>query len=104
MSEDALDFHARLVDLRSSFDRTFAEPPAAAASARLRLLAIHVGVHGFAVRLDQVSGIEKSRHLVSLPGAPAALLGLMGVRGTLVPVFSLARIVGEDAAAPEPWV
>jgi chemotaxis signal transduction protein len=103
MTEDDLDFSARLASLRSAFDRTFAEPPTLGRGVRLHLLAIRVGAHPFVVRLDHVSGIERSRRLVHLPGAVGALLGLTGVRGALVPVFSLARIVGEDAPATEPW-
>jgi chemotaxis signal transduction protein len=104
MKAEDLDSAARLAELRTSFDRTFAEPPAAARAAPLRLLAIQVGSRPLAVRLEQVSGIDKARRLLVLPGAPASLLGLMGMRGTLVPVFSLARIIGTEAPAAEPWV
>jgi chemotaxis signal transduction protein len=104
MSDGALDFGARLIELRSAFDRTFAEPPPVAESARVRLLAIRIGDHGCAVRLEQVSGLEKSRRLVSLPGTPAAFVGLMGLRGVLLPIFSLARLFGEEPSAAEPWV
>ena len=52
-----------------------------------------VGVEGRAYGLDvlRVREIMRFRAPTRLPGAPAHLLGLINVRGTLVPVIDLAR-------------
>lgn len=38
-----------------------------------------------------------SRALTRLPGAPPALIGLMNLRGEILPVFDLARVLGRTA-------
>lgn len=104
MNDDARPLTDRLGELRASFDASFAAPAASERAAAVRLLAIRIGGDPYLVRLDQIDALERARRLVTLPSSPAVLLGLMGIRGALVPVFSLSRLVGHDRAADEPWV
>jgi purine-binding chemotaxis protein CheW len=43
-----------------------------------------------------------NRDLTRVPGAPPALLGLVNLRGEIVPVFDLARVLGRTENAPPP--
>jgi chemotaxis signal transduction protein len=90
--------------LRSSFDQVFAEAPRADHATRRLLLGLELGGDAFAIRVEETVGFERTRKLVVLPGARPTLRGLMGLRGMLVPVFSLAAVVGYEPAAFEPWL
>lgn len=49
----------------------------------------------FALAQDVVREIVPVRHFTRLPGAPAAVRGLLNVRGTLVTVLDLAERFGQ---------
>lgn len=92
---------SRLLELRQSFDGSFARPLAAAAAAPQKLLSIRTGGHKIMLRLDEVAGIHACPRLVPLPAPRPALLGVAGVRGRVLVVYSLAALLGEDAALAE---
>jgi len=97
---------ARAAQLRREFDRAFAEPPRAEAlEAPVALLALRAGTDSCVVRLSDMQGLLARPTIVPLPGPLPELLGLAGVRGALIPVFSLAALRGHPAgdAAP-PWI
>jgi purine-binding chemotaxis protein CheW len=59
----------------------------------------------FAVDQAVVREIVPARHITRLPGAPAAVRGLLNVRGTLVTIVDLATRFGRGRAdSPEPSV
>lgn len=89
---------ARLTALRHAFDHGFALPPPAAADELEDLIAIRVGGHPYALRLAEVAEILSRQKIVPVPTATRDLLGLVGVRGCLVPVFALATILGYPQA------
>lgn len=91
----------RLGELRRAFDAGFARPPPPPPEALEHLLLVAAGAGRYALRLGELSGLQPLHRLVPLPGARPELLGLAGVRGRLVAVFSLARLLGLDAAADE---
>jgi chemotaxis signal transduction protein len=93
-----------LAVLRGSFDQVFALPPPVARTTQQRLLALRIGADPYAIRVEQVTGLEKVQSLVALPGSPAYLLGLTGLRGRLVPVFSLSALLRSSDRGPEPWL
>jgi purine-binding chemotaxis protein CheW len=86
----------RAVELRLAFDRGFAAPLRIEAAATQDLLAIRVSAEPYAIRLSEITGLFVDRKFTRVPGGNAALLGVAGFRGALVPVYSL-RIA---AAAP----
>ena len=89
----------RLIELRQSFDRAFAEPQLEeSVEATHELLAIRVGRDPYAVRLSEVGALEADRTITAVPSDHPELIGVAGVRGALVAVFDLARLLG----APEP--
>lgn len=95
---------ARAADLRRAFDRSFAEAAGAAAVEVEDLLAIRVGGDPCALRLAEVRGLFADRRVVGLPKARPGLLGLAGLRGSLVPVYDLGALLGYPPAAAPRWL
>jgi purine-binding chemotaxis protein CheW len=89
----------RLSDLRHTFDAAFTFPPVRPPDDLTDLLAVTVDGSPLAVPLQAMSGLVADRALTPLPASPPQLLGVAGLRGQLVPVFSLAGLVGR--AAPD---
>lgn len=92
-----------LADLRREFDGTFAVP-LRVAGGRESLIALRVAGEGLAVRTMQIAGLAKRRPIVSVPSSVPGLLGIMGLRGTLLPVYDLAALLGLRAAAGGSWL
>lgn len=95
---------AALAELRWSFDRSFAEPPPAPSAARYDLLGITIGVDPYAVPLAEVSGIFANRKFTPLPSAIAELLGLVGLRGAILPAYDLRALLGYPRGGPCRWL
>lgn len=91
-------------DLRSSFDAAFAWPARASRADAVALLALRVAGAPVAVRVLETAGIMQVRPIVPVPSRRAELLGVAGVRGALVPVYSLARLLGHADDDPPRWI
>jgi len=91
--------------LRQAFDRTFALPPSVASPEAEDLLTIRVAGDPYAIRLLDIAEIVTERSVVSVPTVTPDLLGLAGIRGGIVPVFSLSSILGyaPDSGSPR-WM
>ena len=85
-------------DLGQAFDAAFAAPPRRPDPDPLDLLAIRLGQAPYAIRLSEISGLATRRKVVPLPCRTPELLGLAGIRGSLVPVYGLAALLGEESA------
>jgi purine-binding chemotaxis protein CheW len=94
----------RAGELRNAFDRSFAEPEAVAVETQLELLLIRVRGQGYALRLGQVLSLHADRRLVAVPSPHPELLGLVGVRGQIVPVYDLSLLLGGAPAPNLRWV
>jgi chemotaxis signal transduction protein len=91
--------------LHRSFDETFARSPAEATGGHNGFLSIRVGEDGFALRVSEIAGIETGNRILALPVERPGLLGIAGIRGRVVPVYSLAKLLGCREAGPEPhWL
>lgn len=97
MSAPALDLEQRVAELRRAFDRGFAEPVAVATASMEDLLAIRVAGNPYALVSRELSGVVTDRKVVALPSRRSDLRGLAGIRGTIVPVYGLAELLGYDA-------
>lgn len=84
----AFDAAKRVEELRRQFDEAFARPPADAPETEDLLR-----TDGCLVRLGQLASIHKLPEPEPVPGAREGLLGIVAIKGQLVPVFSLARML-----------
>jgi chemotaxis signal transduction protein len=83
--------------LRRAFDDAFAAPAALPARDAERLLAIRVAGEPFAIRVLETVGLLAARKIVPMPTRRPEVLGLTAIRGALLPVFSLAGLLGLGA-------
>jgi chemotaxis signal transduction protein len=90
--------------LRQAFDRSFAEPPAPAKAGLIELLAVEIGGDCYAIRLAEITGLYADRRVVPLPSAVGELLGLVGFRGLMAPVYDLAALLGHTPARSPRWL
>jgi chemotaxis signal transduction protein len=92
-------------ELAREFDRSFVEAARVRGDDDERLLAIGVGGDAYAVRLRDVSGLAVDRKIVPLPGPTPGLLGIVGLRSGLAPVYSLAALLGYGSLGETPrWL
>lgn len=90
-------------ELREQFDRSFSE--ARTASPVLHdVLAVQVAGQPYAIRLSEIGGLFVDRPLAPLPASGAAVLGLAGFRGAIVPVFDLGILLGHPTSAAPRWI
>ncbi|HYO51535.1 chemotaxis protein CheW [Archangium sp.] len=94
----------RLDELRDGFDSSFSRPPPARQEPGEALLRLRVGGAPLAVRLGHLSGLHLMPRLVRLPGGPASLLGLAGLRGQLIAVHDLTALLGLQSGEPPRWL
>lgn len=93
-----------LLELRRAFDQSFAAPAGRPSESLLSLIAIQVGGEAVAIRADQITGIARCRQIVPLPSRIPESLGITGIRGVLVPVFSLAALLGKTRGEECSWM
>lgn len=97
----------RVAELRDQFDDAFTRPLESAEVPTQKLLAIVAGGSRFALRLDEIHGIFPLPAVTLLPDSPPGLLGIAGLRGRLISVHQLARLVGsgpDSGAGPLRWL
>ncbi len=84
----------RVSDLRRDFDQAFARDPITNSEGVEDLLSVRVHGDPFALKLRELAGLVPNKKVVPLPGGGRELLGIAGIRGGLVPVYSLAVLLG----------
>lgn len=90
--------------LRADFDRSFAAAQGDAAPSREDFLSIRVDEDRYALRLTEVAQLMPLAAMTPLPGPLPVLLGIIGLRGVIVPVYDLRRLLGHAAAKPPRWL
>lgn len=91
---------------RDAFDRSFAVAHESTGNQQAEsLLAIRVAGHRCALRIREMNGLLDGRKIVALPGPGVDFMGLAGIRGELVAVYSLAAVIGYPREAGYPrWL
>jgi chemotaxis signal transduction protein len=102
VTETALS--ARAAELRRGFDASFAAAASTGVAAGEALLAIAVGDRPHAIRLADIAELVTGRPITPLTGPVPELLGIIGLRGTLLPAFDLPALLGEVDPAPRRWL
>lgn len=87
---------AKVLEMRQAFDAGFARPFELELEQKqgAPALVIGLGASKWLVRLRDIMGVARARPPLPVPGGSSALLGLTGVRGALVPVYSMAVLLG----------
>ena len=88
--------------LRRAFDLAFASPAAEASRELEPFVLLKVGDHAYGIRVREIRGFAAARKIIRLPSSVTALLGLAGFRGSLVPVYDLAGLLGYGALDQPP--
>lgn len=68
----------------------------------LKYVVFQLGDQKYAMNLMRVSGIEKDYHIIPVPNAPEGISGIINLRGTVVPVYSLRERFGMDVRIDNP--
>jgi purine-binding chemotaxis protein CheW len=65
-------------------------------------LVFHLGIEEYALDITRISEIIKVREFTDIPGTPQFILGIISLRGIVVPVFDLRRRLnlGESELTP----
>jgi len=104
MIAPSADVSQRASELRQAFDRSFAETQHFVPIETEDFLAIHVGGDPHMLRLLDVAGLYSDKKVTSLPSSVAALRGIAGFRGTMLPVYDLAALLRYPRAEAPRWL
>jgi chemotaxis signal transduction protein len=85
--------------MRDEFDRAFSLPVDTRRVRNLQFLAVRIGGSPYALAVPEITGLQVDRTIVSFPAVLPELLGVAGIRGELVPVYSLAELLGYERMA-----
>lgn len=94
----------RATQLRLEFDRSFAEPLRAEALPTEDFLAVSIAFASYAIRCAEISGLIADKKITRVPTTAASLLGVGGFRGAVLPVYSLAALLGHPQAGSPRWI
>ena len=104
MSGDAWGLSSRSASLRREFDAAFAAPAEVDERTRIEILVVRVGPDPHAIRLSEIRGLHSDRRITPVPGPLPELLGLVGLRGAIAPVYDLRLLLGYGAGLPPRWL
>ena len=104
MSNEPYSSTDRVAELRRAFDQSFAEAPSPHAIALENLLHVRLGDMPYALRLAEMSGLFVDLDITPVPALVSELLGLAGIRGSLVPVYDLRAILGHRPDTKARWL
>src|SRR5205085_2889575 len=76
----------------------------AEAATKVDLLAIRLGPQSFALRLAEIAGLSAAKKVTRVPGTNAAMLGIAGFRGAIVPVYDLQALLGHAGGGTPRWL
>jgi len=95
MAEDDEDFFALVTE--DLYMKEFGQEDEAAAGETLELLSFRLAQEVYAVRLTSIRQIIKLMPVTLVPRAPEYVLGIVSLRGTIIPVFDLRKRLGLSA-------
>jgi chemotaxis signal transduction protein len=93
-------------ELKSSFDRNFQEAPVERGHELAHLLIVRVGTARLALKVSHLAGLARAEAVLPIPSADPGLLGLAGLKGRMIAVYSLASMIGGRVlnSQPERWL
>jgi len=94
----------RAEGLREAFDRSFVGVQHYDPVETEDFLAISAGGDSFMLRLGAIKGFFADKKVTPVPSRVAALRGLAGFRGTMLPVYDLAALLGYGTSREPRWI
>lgn len=104
MNDGATPIKSRAAELRCSFDQAFSRLPGAETERSVDLLSIRVSGDPWALRLSEVAGLFAGRRITPAPSGVPNMLGLVGLRGGVHPVYSLRGLLGYPPGDLPRWM
>jgi chemotaxis signal transduction protein len=89
--------------LRRHFDEGFAVAASPMTESLEGFLAIRVGSDPYALRLSEISGLYVSAKIVPVPSPVPQLLGIVGIRGMMAPIYDLAVLLRYPPESNSRW-
>jgi chemotaxis signal transduction protein len=102
MSPDSMT--GRVTALHEAFDASFAAAAVPRHERREEFLAIRLGTDPYLLRLSEIVGLYADRRVVPVPSPDPRLLGIVGLRGRMAPVYDLAAFLGYSLATSPRWM
>jgi chemotaxis signal transduction protein len=90
--------------LRRHFDDSFAVPVSSRSELFEDLLAIRVGSDRYGLRLAEIGGLHVDLKIVPVPSFVLQLLGVVGIRGTMIPIYDLAMLLRYPLCSRPRWI
>ncbi|HWT21988.1 MAG TPA: chemotaxis protein CheW, partial [Solirubrobacteraceae bacterium] len=69
----------------------------------MQALVLPVGADRYALELADVREVVRGPAITPLPGAPAAVLGALNLRGAVIPVLDTAALLGTGRLGGAPF-
>ena len=95
------DIVLKFEDLKRAFDLTFQQPLVERGQELVHLLIVRIGTARFALKVADLAGLARAQTIVPIPGADSELLGIAGLKGRMVAVYSLAAMIGSPELSIE---
>ena len=89
--------------LARAFDAGFALPVTTRHRELSDFLVVRLATHWYAVRVDELSGVQAKKLVQPLPDAPPQCVGLAGVRGRVAAIYDLGSLLGSPGAEASSW-
>jgi chemotaxis signal transduction protein len=94
----------RAGEMRRGFDDRFAAAPKPPAPPHVDLLRIRLGGAPYAIAAGDIAELHVGLAVVPLPSPAIELLGVAAVRGQIVPVYDLRRLIGVEPNGAPRWI
>jgi hypothetical protein len=94
----------RVRALRDAFDSSFAQTPHANGQREEDLLAFTIGTDRFAMKVSEIGSLHARSTITPLPSAVPELLGLVGLRGVVLPAYDLHALLGYPNVTAPGWL
>jgi chemotaxis signal transduction protein len=83
-----------LKNLRQAFDDAFSSPPIVKGQDHEDILSVRIAGDPYGIRVCEMSGLVHRQHVTPVPSTDALLRGITAIRGAIIPIYSLAQILG----------
>jgi chemotaxis signal transduction protein len=104
MSASGAKVMERALAMRREFDHAFTKPVQFDETLKEKFLAIRAGGQPCALRLAEIAGLYADKKITPVPGGHAALLGIAGFRGAILPVYDLPGLLGAARGKSLRWL